>query len=150
MNILLPVSTIMTSDLITLGPKDTLEKVKEVFEKNRIHHIPIVKFNTIVGMISKSDYLAFSRGFRSPSDRFLEEVRHQNWIVADIMTTGLAKVAPNEPIRTALEVFKKNRFHALPICEEDKLVGLLTTFDIIDFVSKEEIKLEDYSAMTTQ
>ena len=69
------------------------------------------------------------------------------WKVKDIMTQGLAKVDSKEPIRTALNLFKLNRFHALPVVDNDELVGMVTTFDIIDAIAKEPIALEDYKTV---
>ncbi|MEO0340018.1 MAG: CBS domain-containing protein [Bacteroidota bacterium] len=34
----------MTTDLITVNPADKLTQVKEVFDSNNIHHIPVVRF----------------------------------------------------------------------------------------------------------
>ncbi len=63
MNVLAPVKTIMTTDLITVNPKDKITEVKKIFETNKIHHIPVVRYKEIIGMISKTDFLQFIRGF---------------------------------------------------------------------------------------
>ncbi|MCB0644425.1 MAG: CBS domain-containing protein, partial [Phaeodactylibacter sp.] len=55
MNLNAPVSTIMTTNLITVNPEDPIQKVNEIFEKNNIHHIPVVRYKDIVGIISKTD-----------------------------------------------------------------------------------------------
>ena len=54
-----------------------------------------------------------------------------NFTVKDIMTKRLAKLEPTDKINVALEVFKENLFHALPVVEGDKIVGIVSTFDII-------------------
>jgi acetoin utilization protein AcuB len=76
MNVLAPIKTIMTTKLITVNPKDKLTAVKEIFDNNKIHHIPVVRYKEIVGIISKSDFLHFLRGFnRNAEDRFVNEAR---------------------------------------------------------------------------
>ena len=132
MNVLAPISTIMTTELITLSPKDSLLDVKQIFEDNNIHHIPIVRYKKIVGMISKTDFLTFSH--ITEKDSMLEEFekeRLKNYTLEDIMSTGLAKLSSDEKINVAIEVFNRNMFHAIPIVDNDELVGLLTTYDII-------------------
>ncbi len=143
MNILAPVKSIMSTDLITLSPQDKLSQVKEIFEQHNIHHIPVVRFKTMVGLVSKTDFLHFIRGFQnSAEDQFVNEARLRAYVVEDIMTTGLAKLAPNERIDVALEIFLTNRFHAIPIVDNDELVGILTTFDIIKAVNREAVTVD--------
>ena len=139
MDLRAPVSTIMSTELITVSPKDSLREVKSIFEKHRIHHIPVVRFQTMVGLISKTDFFHFLRGFRKNKyDELLEESRLNNYTVEEIMTTGIAKLEPNDRINVALEVFKENLFHAIPVVEGDKLVGIVTTFDIISALADSE------------
>jgi len=145
MNVLAPVSTIMTSQLITVNPKDTLKRVKEIFDKNQIHHLPVVRYKKIVGIVSKGDFLHFLHGFsHDEADEKLSENRLNTWKVEQIMTGGLAKVDSKEPIRTALEIFKLNHFHAIPVIDEGELAGIVTTYDIIRTLADEPIHLEDY------
>ena len=42
-------------------------------------------------------------------------------------------VSPDDTIKDAAEVFAKREFHALPVVEDDKLVGIITTTDIINY-----------------
>ncbi len=140
MNVLEPVKSLMTTKLITVNPKDKLTAVKEIFENNKIHHIPVVRYKEIVGIISKSDFLHFLRGFnRNEEDRFVNEARLRVYNAEDIMTSGLAKVSPDDRINVALEIFLENRFHAIPVIENGDLVGIITTFDVIRELAGEEV-----------
>lgn len=137
MDILAPISTIMSNKLVTVNPEDKLEVVKELFDSNRIHHIPVVRFKKIVGLISKTDLLYFLRGLNNNSyEKVLNDVRLKNYTAEDIMTKGLAKVASTDRIAVALEVFKENLFHAIPVVDDGDLVGIITTYDIIKALAK--------------
>ncbi|HRJ15934.1 MAG TPA: CBS domain-containing protein [Saprospiraceae bacterium] len=131
----------MSSKLITVNPEDKLSRIQEIFDQNTIHHLPVVRFKEIIGLVSKTDFLHFIRGFnQNEEDRFVNEARMRAYTAQDIMTTGLAKLNPNDRINVALELFMVNRFHAIPIVAEgNELVGILTTFDIIKAVSQEEV-----------
>ncbi len=133
MNLLAPVSTIMTKKLFTVAPNDKLSTVKELFDKHKIHHLPVVKYKTIVGMLSKSDLLYFLKGtgHNSEYDKMLNDARMHNYTAEEIMTKGLAKVSSKDRIGVAIEVFKANLFHAIPVVDDGELVGILTTYDII-------------------
>lgn len=132
MNLLDPVSKIMTKDLLCVQEDDTLSVVKSIFQKHRIHHIPVLKDEALVGMLSKSDFSLFKNGFNETYvDKMIEEVRLNNYTARDIMTTKLARLNQDDRINVALEIFRENLFHAIPVVEGDKIVGMITTYDII-------------------
>ncbi|MFT5165642.1 MAG: acetoin utilization protein AcuB [Saprospiraceae bacterium] len=140
MNVLAPISSIMTTKLFTVNPEDKLEAVKEIFDKHRIHHLPVVRYKKMVGLISKTDLLFFIKGLSENSfDDILNSTRLKNYTAQDIMTTGIAKMEPKDRINIALKVFNENLFHAIPIVEEEELVGIVTTYDIIRALSKEPV-----------
>lgn len=131
----------MTSNLVTVNPQDKLTAVREIFDKNNIHHIPVVRYRKIVGLISKTDFLHFLRGFnQNDEDRFVNEARLRAYTAEDLMTKGLAKLSPDDRINVALEIFLENRFHAIPIVnEKEELEGILTTFDVIKALAQEKV-----------
>ena len=140
MNIFAPISSIMTDHkhLITVAPEENLTKVKEIFEAHKFHHIPVVHFREIVGIVSRSDFEYFMGGASHyEEDRFVNELRLERTQVKEIMVKKLGKVAPDDRINVALEVFMINRFHALPVVEDGELVGILTPFDIMEALSKQ-------------
>lgn len=132
MNFQAPVSEYMTKQVITVSPEDALETVKEIFDRYNIHHIPVVRIKQVEGIISKSDLLLFLRGFSQvEGSELLDQARLRNYKASDIMTTRMAKVESTDRMNVVLEVFKINRFHALPVVDNDELVGIITTHDII-------------------
>jgi len=128
------VKELMTKDLITVSENTPLSEVADIFKKNRVHHIPVVDFNTIVGIISSSDFLSFKGGLNSVESKY-ESFRLRKHHARDIMTTGLAKLDSQDKIGVAVKIFEENLFHAIPIEENNKLVGILTTYDLIKGLS---------------
>jgi CBS domain-containing protein len=149
MNLVAPISSIMTKHLLTVSPDDPMTVVKEVFDKNKIHHIPVVRLKKIVGIISKSDFLSYYTGLsRHFEDRFINETLLQLHKAEEIMTKKIAKVEPTDSIAVAIEVFKENILHALPVVDiDDELVGIVTVHDIISLISKEKILDSDYKSV---
>jgi CBS domain-containing protein len=137
MNLLNPVSTIMTPNPICVGENESLVAIDKLFKQHRIHHLPVIAEGKLTGIVSKSDFLFFRRGFLTDKEEKLEdEVRLNNYVAKDIMTTKLAKMEPDEKINVALEVFRENLFHAIPVVKDERIVGILTTFDIIPAISQ--------------
>ena len=134
-----PVSRFMTRKLVTVAPGDRLTMIKEIFEAQRIHHIPVVKFTTLVGIISKLDFIHFTKGHEfKPNDKLTERALLEKYTAGDIMTKGIATLEPAERLNVALEIFSENLFHAIPIVEDGKLTGILTTLDIIKVLVEED------------
>lgn len=145
MNILSPVSSIMSTELITLPPTASIADAAKIFESKRVHHIPVVVAGELVGIVSKSDYLFFRRGFLDSSeDHKIEEIRMNNYEVSYIMTKGIAKLEPTDRINVALELFQENIFHAIPVVEGGQLVGIVTTYDIISNLAKDKTAVAEY------
>jgi acetoin utilization protein AcuB len=60
------------------------------------------------------------------------------------MTTGIAKLEPTDKINVAMEIFKENLFHAIPVVLDEKLVGIITTYDILSNVGKDKNVINEY------
>lgn len=140
MNIFAPVSSLMTDHkhLITVAPEESLAKVKEIFDAHKFHHIPVVHFREIVGIVSRSDFEFFMGGASHyEEDKYVNELRLERTQVKEIMVKRLGKVSSDDRINVALEVFLINRFHALPVVDDGELVGMITPYDIMSALSKQ-------------
>lgn len=145
MNLLNPVSQIMTTDLVTLSPTASIADAAKIFTTKKVHHIPITLEGELVGIVSKSDYLFFRRGFLdNKEDEKVEEIRMNNYQVSFIMTKGVAKLEPTDRINVCLELFKENIFHAIPVVKGSQLVGLVTTYDIINQLAADNKAVAEY------
>ncbi len=145
MNLLAPISTIMTPNPVSIGPDETLQAAQDTFDKYKIHHIPVVLNGELVGMLSKSDFSFFKRGFNDESfDNILLDVKLNNYKVKSIMTTGLGKLEETDRINVALDIFRKNIFHALPVVNGNRIVGIVTTQDIINALADDNEAVSKY------
>lgn len=145
MNLLGPVKDIMTANPITLSPSATIGDAAKIFDEHKVHHIPITIGQKLVGIVSMTDYLFFRRGFLDDrDDEKIEDIRMNNYEVNFIMTKGIARMSSNERINIALDIFKENLFHAIPIVDNDILVGILTTHDIIINLAKDNEAYAEY------
>lgn len=133
MNNLTPVSAIMKpfQDLFTVSPEDTLVTVKEIFQENRFHHIPVISKHKFVGIISKTDFLKASLD-AAKAGLVLNDDTLSSIPVKQYMIEKVAKIGPKERVDVAALIFKENVFHCIPILnEEHELLGIITPFDIL-------------------
>ena len=144
MNTQLPISTIMTTAVLTLGPKDLMRDVEDIFRKNTIHHIPVVEENgKLAGIISQTDFYKIQHGmtlFKSKNVESFNSTLMGSLLVEEVMTKQVAALHFNEPINVAVGIFQENLFHALPVVDDNhKLVGILTTHDLLNYAFRKEI-----------
>jgi CBS domain-containing protein len=62
--------------------------------------------------------------------------------IANVMTTDLPTVSPNESLREAAGKMKEHGFKALPVCEDERLVGIITDWDITTAVADSSVLSE--------
>lgn len=130
-----PVSKIMTRELITLSLSDDLYKAEKLFKKHHIRHIPIVEEEHIVGMLSYSDLKRIS--FLDSYDS--REVEIDNAIydilsIEQLMAKDLVQVNSSITVKLVAEILAENEFHALPVVENNILVGIVTTTDLLKYL----------------
>lgn len=131
----MPISMIMTKDLITLNFDDDLMTAEKLFNENKIRHIPVVKGKSIVGMLSYTDLLRIS--FADVVDEHESEVDtivYNMFTIEQVMAKNLTKVSSNTTIKEVAEVLASKEFHALPVVDNDELVGIVTTTDLINYL----------------
>ncbi len=146
MNLLDPISKIMSDKLITVSKNDPIFLLGELFNKHRIHHVLVTQSSDLLGMVSKSDFLLFQRGIgNKSSEKKLDELRMKSHLVEEIMTSKLATMQKDEKINVALEIFKENLFHAIPILDQDELVGIVTPLDIINRLAEDKLAENKYN-----
>ena len=130
-----PVSTIMTKNVVKLNLSDDLTKAEMLFKKHHIRHIPVVYSNKIVGMLSYTDLLRISFADAvDDNDDVVDASVYNLFTVEQVMAKKLVTISPDTTIRETAEILSTKEFHALPVCLGDLLVGIVTTTDLIKYL----------------
>jgi CBS domain-containing protein len=122
------IDAIMSTNLITVTPGATLAEARSLMQENRIHHIPVVEGEHIVGLITLTNVLAATDSFlRDDQSRI-----HANDIgIGDAMVTDVATVDVNASLRHAALFLEKHKIGCLPVLDDGKLVGIITDTDFV-------------------
>jgi CBS domain-containing protein len=124
----------MTNNLVKLNINDSLAKAEVLFKKNKIKHLPVVKGNKIVGMLSYSDLLRISYADATDqSGKLIESSVYDYFSLENVMTHKVVCVNADDSIKQAAEILSQKHFRALPVIEHDKLIGIITSTDIINY-----------------
>jgi CBS domain-containing protein len=125
-----PISNVMTMHPVCLHPSNAIKYAETLFKTRQFRHLPVIDRGKLVGIITKSDLLCFQQGYETGRiDR--ESFHIKTGQIKDIMTPDPITLPPTASIRDAMLEFSKNDFHAIPIVEEDRVVGIFTTIDLI-------------------
>lgn len=130
-----PISTIMTKKVITLNNTDDLETAELIFKKQGIRHIPVVSGESIIGMLSYTDLLRISFADAvDETDDSVDTVVYNMFTIEQVMAKKLVSISSTATIKEAAEVLAEKEFHALPVVDDGKLVGIVTTTDLIKYL----------------
>ena len=133
-----PVTTIMTKKVVTLKKKDSLETAEKLFKKHHIRHIPVVSGTTIIGILSYTDLLRISFADSAfDDDDFVDSVVYNMFTIEQVMVKKIVSVKPSDSIKEVAEILAKSEFHALPVVDNNNLVGIVTTTDLINYLLKQ-------------
>ena len=130
-----PISKIMTRKLVTLSPQDDLVTAERLFKKHRIRHIPVVEGNTIKGMLSYTDLLRIS--FADAVDEheeYVDTIVYNMFTIPQVMVSDVVTVSSTTSIKDVARFLSKKEFHALPGVDNGKIVGIVTTTDLINYL----------------
>jgi CBS domain-containing protein len=124
----LSISSIMTKNVVCVSPEQKILDVKHIYEKKKFHHhIPVIENEKLVGMLSLIDFMYHIKGAGLNDDA---EV-YSELSVKDIMSPNPYAVSPDTAIDNVAEELSKGRYRAIPIVENESLVGIVSTADII-------------------
>ena len=127
------VKDLMSTKLFTVGPEDMLDKVFFLFNFETIRHLPVVDKGKVIGVLSDRD-LKKILGPRKKivtdkvdGTQFTVHARR----VRTIMNRGLTTIGPDEQAADAAAIMAKRKIGCLPVVKKGKLVGMITSTDIL-------------------
>lgn len=128
-----PISKIMSNDIITINKTQSIREVSEIIRDKNIRHVPVVSGEKIIGMLSKVDLQKISFVNTVDGDE-LTTALYDGLNIEQVMTKDVKVVQKNDTIYDVATILSKNEFHSLPVLENEKLVGIVTTTDLIKYL----------------
>ena len=119
----------MMKKVITVTPEDTVRDANRILQENRIHHLPVVVGEELVGIVSDTDIRQWILKEQQVGGD--GTVSRRTGIVGELMVRDVVAVTPEDTIEDALLILHRRRFGALPVVEGKRLVGIITRLDIL-------------------
>jgi acetoin utilization protein AcuB len=118
------VAEIMSRDVETISPLENGVAAFRRMSQHKMRHLVVVEGGRMVGILS-------SRDIPNEEDRLLAEQT-----VRDLMTAPVATAAPDTTLRQAANLLRGQNIGCLPVLEGDRVVGIVTTTDLLETLGK--------------
>jgi CBS domain-containing membrane protein len=126
------IAEVMTTDVYTLNPDDTLAQARSLMVEKHIRHIPVVDSEQqLVGLVTHRDLLAAADSALASEGDEQRSRREQSTPVSRVMTMKLASVDENASLRGAALHLQKYKHGCLPVVTDGRLVGIITDSDYV-------------------
>ena len=126
------IQDVMSKDVIHVAPATTVAAAREKLRIGEIHHLVVVDGGRVAGVIAGSDLPA------GDDDK----------PVRAVMTSNVVTIGPDATLRHAAGIMRGRAVGCLPVISEGRLVGIVTTSDLLTALAKGEIHTNPPSERT--
>lgn len=130
------VKDLMQRKVFTVDPNDTVDRVFFLLHFEKIRHLPVVDKTKVIGMVSDRDLYKTlgpkgKRGSAVDAEQDGTALHLVPRKVRHFMRRGVITVSPETEVGQAAALMARRRIGALPVVEKNRLVGLITTTDVL-------------------
>jgi CBS domain-containing protein len=123
------IKDLMSPSVVTTQPHKSVGHVKEIMLRNKVHSVPVVNAEMeLQGIITTKDLIGHS------SD---------NTPVSHLMTKDVYTVPLYSGIHIAARIMRNHHINHLVVTDEQRVVGLLSSFDLLELVEDHRFVLKN-------
>jgi len=119
------VKDVMISDLATLDVSTSISEAAKLMDEKDVGCIIVTKNQLPVGILTERDFVKRIAAKEKSLTASLEEV----------MSSPLIEIDSNETVWEAAQIMKVNNIHKLPVRKDNKIIGIVTTTDLVKICS---------------
>lgn len=115
--------------VVSVRPSDTVLSALKAMADNDIGAVLVIEADKLVGIFSERDYARQGE---------LSGRAAKDTTVRDVMTTRVVYVTPERTADDCLALMHDKRFRHLPVLDAERVVGVLSSKDVLEEVISEE------------
>ena len=119
------VKDVMKSNVITIESDKSVQEAAVKMKAKNVGCVIVTKDNSPVGLLTERDFVnrvaANETPFSTP--------------ISQVMSSPLTVIEPDETVWEAAEIMKTNGIHKVPVQEGNKVIGIVTTTDLVKICS---------------
>ena len=119
------VNQVMSKNVLSLDNTTSLQEAAEHMKKLNVGCVIVTEDKNPIGIITERDFVT----------KIAAEGRPLFTEIKEVMSSPLITIDPEETIWEASELMKEKLIHKLPVKENDEIVGIITTTDIVKISS---------------
>ncbi len=119
------VKDVMRKNVISIDSSMTVKDAATMMDDTNVGCVVITRGNAPIGILTERDFVK----------RIVSQEMDLATPLADVMSFPLITIEPEDTIWEAAEVMKKNKIHKVPVADRGKLIGIITTTDIVEICS---------------
>ena len=140
---MLSVNDLMTAIPDTVTPQTTLRQVIEVMKSQGCRQLPVLRDGKLVGIITDRDVRLVMNSPLILHGRWQDEEILDTMTAEACMTPDPMNVSPHTSAYHAANMLSIYKFGALPVVDNDELVGIITVTDFLNYFALQQPELID-------
>lgn len=126
-----PVNRLMTKAVLWVDVSSPVSEALRVFKGYPVHHMPVVREGTLVGMLSSADIMKLD-GFLPNNVTSIGGYLDQKFTIEDLMSRPAISIESHRPVEDAARLMVVHAIHSLPVVnDQNHLLGIITTTDLM-------------------
>ena len=119
------VRDVMITNIASLDSSSMIKDAAKLMEEKNIGCIIVNQQNLPVGILTERDFVR----------RIAAKEKSLTSSLDEVMSSPLISIGPDETVWEAAESMKVNNIHKLPVIEDSKVIGIITTTDLVEICS---------------
>ena len=119
------IGDVMTKSVISVDAALTINETAKMMEDAKVGAVIVMEDNVPVGIVTDRD---FSVKVAAHAYQITEPVKQ-------IMSSPLFSIGSDETVRTAADLMHDRKIRKLPVIDDGKVVGIITSTDIVNLLA---------------
>ena len=113
---------LMSKHVVSVAPTTTIAIARERLHNDEIDHLVVVEGTRVAGVVAGKDIVGVN----------------EDGTVADVMRGEVVTIEPEATLRHAAGVMRGRDVGCLPVVDDGRLIGIVTTSDLLTALAKGE------------
>jgi CBS domain-containing protein len=119
------VKDIMKTNVISIDSSKTIKEAASKMDESNVGCVIITKESSPIGILTERDFVK----------RVAAKNKELSSPLSEVMSSPLTTINSDETIWEAAEKMKQNGIHKLPVLDNNKVSGIITTTDLVEICS---------------